>query len=325
LAWTEEQVRALVTDAGTLKRAQELAAPAKWSNLGQTATAAWGECAGSGAKPYLTGIALTEPAFKCSCPSRVFPCKHGAGLLLLLARQPALLPYAAPPAWLSEWLDKRQQSQEKKAEKNITSAAKPAVAEPQPEEVAGAVSPEGRGVGLAVAPARLARMDQGAADLETWLLDLMRGGLAALDQQPRLFWESQAARLVDNQLPGLAATVRELASLRHLHADWPARLLSRLGELYWLVRAFQNLDFLPVEARQEVLQQVGITLKKEELAAQAVPVTDEWQVLGQFNQEEERLTARRTWLRGAGTGRYALVLEYAFGNQAFATPLVASW
>ena len=38
--------------------------------------------------------------------------------------------------------------------------------------------------------------------------------------------------------------VRELATLRHAHADWPARLLGRLGELYLLVRAFRNLPNL---------------------------------------------------------------------------------
>ena len=90
--------------------------------------AAWGECAGSGSKPYLTGIDLTEPAFKCNCPSRVFPCKHGAALLLLLARQPATVrPPHAPPAWLAEWLDQAPANPgRKKAAKPTPKARKPA-------------------------------------------------------------------------------------------------------------------------------------------------------------------------------------------------------
>jgi hypothetical protein len=116
--------------------------------------------------------------------------------------------------------------------------------------------------------------------------------------------------------------LRELALLRHAHADWPARLLARLGELYLLVRAFQNLPHLAPEARQEILQQVGINLKKDDLLATITPIADEWQVLGQFKWEEDRLTARRSWLRGAATGRHALVLEFAFGSQSFATPLL---
>jgi hypothetical protein len=321
ISYSEEQARAFVTDAGTLQRGQQLAQPAKWNNMGRTDATAWGECAGSGSKPYLTGIDLREPAFKCSCPSRVFPCKHGAGLLLLLARQPALFPTATPPGWLDEWLAKRQQTQAKK----VTPAVSQDPVEPAAPATTAAVAadPElGSAAGSGIAPARLARMTQGADELEVWLLDLLRHGLATLDQQPAKFWENQAARLVDNQLPGLATTLRELATLRHAHADWPARLLARLGELYWLVRAFQNHVQLPAATRQEVLQQVGVTIKKEELPSYASPVVDEWQVAGQFTWEEERLTARRSWLYGLGTGRYALVLEFAFGSQVFATPLV---
>jgi hypothetical protein len=288
--------------------------------LGRTDDTAWGECAGSGSKPYLTGIDLREPAFKCSCPSRVFPCKHGAGLLLLLARQPTLFAATTPPGWLEEWLAKRQQTQTKKEEK--VTAPRKVEPEPVADDVVVADSEPTSAPSGGVAPARLARMAQGADELKVWLLDLVRHGLVTLDQQPTKFWESQAARLVDNQLPGLASTLRELATLRHTHADWPARLLARLGELYWLVRAFQNHAQLPAATRQEVLQQVGVTIKKEELPFYASPVMDEWQVAGQFTWEEERLTARRSWLYGLGTGRYALVLEFAFGSQIFATPLV---
>jgi hypothetical protein len=327
ISYSEDQARAFVTNAGTWQRAQQLGQPAKWNNLGRTDSTAWGECAGSGSKPYLTGIDLSEPAFKCSCPSRVFPCKHGAGLLLLLARQPALFTEPTVPAWLEEWLAKRQQTQEKKVDKAGSGFQAPA------DVLTGyTVGPDAAGAaqkdavapvtGNEVTPARLARMAQGTDDLEVWLLDLMRNGLATLDQQPANFWESQAARLVDNQLPGLAGSIRELVTLRQAHADWPSRLLARLGEVYWLVRAFQNREQLPAATRQEVLQQVGVTIKKEELPTYGAPLADEWRVVGQFTWEEDRLTARRSWLHGQATGRYALLLEFAFGSQPFATPLV---
>jgi len=164
ISYSEDQARAFVTDAGTLQRGQQLAQPAKWNNLGRTDDTAWGECAGSGSKPYLTGIDLREPAFKCSCPSRVFPCKHGAGLLLLLARQPALFPIATPPGWLDEWLAKRQQTQAKKVTPVVShSPAEPAV---PVDADAVATDPElGSVAGSGVAPARLARMAQGADEL----------------------------------------------------------------------------------------------------------------------------------------------------------------
>lgn len=335
ISFSEAQALALITDPGTLKRGQELLKPAKWANLGRTDTAAWGDCAGNGSKPYLTGIDLTEPAFKCSCPSRVFPCKHGAGLLLLMARQPELLTGNTPPPWLDEWLGKRQQTQAKKTEKADSSATPaPRITELRIggdapvgtpsflEKSPGSEAPLEVVLNTAVDPKRLARMAAGADDLAAWLEDLMRAGLASLDKPPAKFWESQAARLVDNQLPGLAATVRELATLRHAHADWPSRLLARLGELHLLVRAFQNLLNISTDAQQEVLQQVGVNLKRDDLLATIPPVADAWQVLGQLRWEEDRLTARRTWLRGRDTGRTALVLEFSFGGQPFATPLI---
>lgn len=46
-------------------------------------TLLWGECQGSGKNPYFTSVDFINeaPTFRCSCPSRQFPCKHGIGLL----------------------------------------------------------------------------------------------------------------------------------------------------------------------------------------------------------------------------------------------------
>lgn len=331
IAFSEDQASALVTDPGTLKRGRALAAPAKWAGLGRTATAAWGECAGSGSQPYRTGIDLTEPAFKCSCPSRVFPCKHGAGLLLL-ARQPALAPAGAPPAWLAEWLEKRQA---KGAGLVAQAGAPPAPTAPTPPDLAlgNADTDSSTATAATTAPnaaqpkrdaQRQARMQAGTQELETWLLDLLSAGLAELEKKPPSFWESQAARLVDNQLPGLATALRELAAYPTAGVGRHQRLLARLGELYLLLRTFQNRAALGSAARAEVNQQVGLPLKKDDLLADPATelLTDTWVVLGQFSWDENRLTARRTWLRGQRSARYALVLEYSFGGQAFATPLV---
>ena len=70
--YSAEQIIALATDAASAKAGRSLAAASKWQNVGQDEGALWGECQGSGAKPYQTVIDLSEPAFKCSCPSRKF-------------------------------------------------------------------------------------------------------------------------------------------------------------------------------------------------------------------------------------------------------------
>src|SRR3954468_22967414 len=114
---TTEQVLALAPDPASVKAGQGLASPGKWVSLGRAGRSVWGECQGSGKNPYRTQADLTGPAFHCSCPSRKFPCKHGLGLLLLLAAQPARVAAASAPPWVSEWVAKRDNNAEKKAAK----------------------------------------------------------------------------------------------------------------------------------------------------------------------------------------------------------------
>src|SRR5215472_18662690 len=103
LDWTTDQILKLSPDAASAKAAQGLLNLKNWSRLGTDGRAAWGLCQGSGSKPYQAQIDLPEPAFKCSCPSRKFPCKHGLALLLLLAEQPKEFREASPPDWVMKW------------------------------------------------------------------------------------------------------------------------------------------------------------------------------------------------------------------------------
>src|SRR5690606_13696185 len=107
------------------KAGKDLAVPRKWVTLGQDGVAAWGQCQGSGKNPYQTQVSLGETAFKCSCPSRKFPCKHGLGLLLLLSEQAALFTEKEQPSWVAEWLEGRSQRAEKAKERKTE--AKPKV------------------------------------------------------------------------------------------------------------------------------------------------------------------------------------------------------
>jgi uncharacterized Zn finger protein len=122
--YSPEQIIALAPDAASAKAGRSLATGIKWQNVGRDERALWGECQGSGAKPHQTVIDLSEPAFKCSCPSRKFPCKHALGLFLLVAKQPETGKTAAPD-WAAEWLAKRDQQTQRRTE-----AAKKAEEEP---------------------------------------------------------------------------------------------------------------------------------------------------------------------------------------------------
>ena len=121
-----ESVLALAPDAASAKAANGLLKPGGWPTLGADAAAVWGECQGSGSKPYQTQVDLSGPTFKCSCPSRKFPCKHGLALLLLRAKDASLFTASAPPAWVADWLSARTERVQKKEEKQREKATSPA-------------------------------------------------------------------------------------------------------------------------------------------------------------------------------------------------------
>jgi hypothetical protein len=105
--WTPQQVLGLAPDASAAKAGQGLGTPRPSSEVGRDDRALWGLCQGSGKKPYQTQVDLSEPAFKCSCSSRKFPCKHALGLLLVWTSTNTV-PAAKRPAWVEEWLASRE-------------------------------------------------------------------------------------------------------------------------------------------------------------------------------------------------------------------------
>lgn len=302
-SWTPEQIIALAPDSSSAKAGKELATAKKWTSLGENQHAAWGLCQGSGKDPYQTRIDLTIPAFKCSCPSRKFPCKHSLGLFLLLAQQPGLFSQHTPPDWVNEWLAKKTQTS-----KSISK-----------EKTDKPVDPEAQAERLA---RREDRVRQGLEDLELWLADLVRNGLGAAASKPTSFWETPAARLVDAQAPGLARELREMASIPGSGDGWEARLLSRMARLHLIVDSFSRIDTLSLELREDIRARVGFTLDQSELVTQT-GVNDHWVVLGKRVEEEllgalgksSFLKVQRTWLWGRQTGRPALLLQFAAPGQ----------
>jgi hypothetical protein len=303
MEWTTEQVLALAPDAASAQAGQALATPRKWLKLGADAQAAWGYCQGSGKVPYQTQIDMREPAFRCSCPSRKFPCKHGLGLLLLLATQPQAFKETSAPAWVSEWLATRAERAQKQADKQ---PAKPPDTQAQAKR----------------AEAREKKVAAGLAELDLWLRDLMRSGLAAAQTQPGSFWERAAARMVDAQAPGVARLIRQLPGVIASGAHWQVRLLERLAKLYLLVESYQRLATLAPETQADIRALIGWTINQEELLQQD-GVRDLWLVAGQRVEEEERLRVQRTWLLGQTCGRAALHLQFAAPKQTFEQTLAA--
>ena len=220
------QILALAPDPASAKAGSQLAAARNWSNLGGSDGALWGECQGSGKAPYRTQIDLGGPAFKCTCPSRKFPCKHGLGLYLLRSAEPALFGHADEPAWVRDWLQNRQVRHEKKA-----------AAATLPDAAAQARKREEK---------REDKVDAGLLELQTWLHDLAREGLASVRSHGQGFWDAIAARMADAQAAPLARRLRRAGSMLYQsglrHAE--ALVANELASLYLLTQAWQRIDRL---------------------------------------------------------------------------------
>jgi hypothetical protein len=304
-AWTVDKVLALAPDSGSASAGQGLASERKWTSLGVSDRAIWGLCQGSGKDPYQARVDMGEPAFKCSCPSRKFPCKHGLGLLLLFAKAHASFKAGAEPGWVSEWIDGRADKAEKKTEKAKAVAEAPVDLAAQAKRAA----------------AREDRVRQGASECRIWLDDLLRGGLAAAQSSATTECERVAARMIDAQAPGLAGMVRRIARSMASGDGWEVRTLEHLGRVHLLLAAAERLVELPPALAGDVRVALGYSQPKEDVLA-GPGVSDNWTVVGQAFEEDDRLTVRRTWLWGKRTARAALVLDFAVGNQPLDTSLV---
>ena len=287
----------LAPDAKSLEAGRRLFYSRRWRLLGGDGEWVWGEFDVGGKRPIESAVQVVEGRFYCSCRARSRPCAHGLALILLLRNNADRYTVGQPPEWVRSV--QHRATRPVAVTKDITKADDRLTA-------------------------RLELMDAGIDELELRLLDVTRRGIADTLGQGVDTWLTIAARLTDAKLPGLAGRVRRLASLGAGEAH--TEVARTLGDLYLFLRAWRIRDELSAPRRDELYQLAGINTKKEDLLARPA-VTDHWLVVGTLEGKEDRLRYRRVWLRGESTRRYALLLDFAFGEMPFehSWPLSASF
>lgn len=288
--WSPERVVGLAPDPASAKAGRGQAAPAKWSSTGASGRAVWGACQGSGKKPYQAAVELAGPAFRCTCPSRKFPCKHALGLLLLWSS--GQVPETPDEAgWVRDWLEER--------------ASRATRAEKRPD------APKDLEAAAKRAQDRMARVTAGAAELRGWLTDRVGAGFAGFERGGAEELRGVAARMIDAQATGLAGGLRQAAGLVGRGRDWPGDLLAELSLLYLLAGAVTRLDELPPGLAETVRTRLGFAASTAQVLESGERVADQWLVTGAVDEELDALRTRHTWLRGRHSGRPALVLSFA--------------
>jgi hypothetical protein len=159
------------------------------------------------------------------------------------------------------------------------------------------------------AAARAERVAAGLDELDQWLCDQIRGGIAGLERAGYAHFDTMAARMVDAQAAGIAGMLRAIPA-EFASVGWPSRVLEQLGALHLLVQAHRRLDELPADLAATVRARIGYSVSKSEVLA--LPgIVDHWFAVGMVDTAEYRLDTRRVWLYGAASGRWAVIMSFA--------------
>lgn len=182
-------------NAGAIKNARLVVLKRKLVGLFRSSdgTLLFGDCKGSGAENYRPSADFADPAkpvFRCTCPSRQFPCKHSLALLYACA-QGAKFSEKDVPAEIAEKRSKIQHRAEKKKEE----AEKP------------------HKVNTSALKKKIQTQLGGLDLLESLVNDLVRAGLGTLNAKSARQMEDQAKQLGDAYLPGAQNALHALTGL----------------------------------------------------------------------------------------------------------------
>lgn len=194
---TQDFVEAAAPNADAAKNGRALVLKNKFLRLHHSSdeTLWFGQCQGSGKAPYLCSadFAVPEkPVYRCTCPSRQFPCKHALGLLYAMAEGKAFTSAEVP-----EELAVKREKVTKRAEKRKTDAERP----------------------VKVNKAALAKKVKAQLDgidlLEKLTRDVVRLGIGTMNAKTARELEEQAKQLGNAYLPGAQAALHNYTKLFH--------------------------------------------------------------------------------------------------------------
>lgn len=182
-------------NAAAIKNARLVVIKKKLVGLFQSADGAliFGDCKGSGAENYKPSADFGDPlkpVYRCTCPSRQFPCKHSLALLYAYAQGSKFVEKEVP-ADISEKRAKIQQRVEKKK----VEAEKPYK------------------VNTSALKKKIQTQLEGLNLLESLVNDLVRAGLGTLNAKSARQVEEQAKQLGNAYLPGAQNALHALTGL----------------------------------------------------------------------------------------------------------------
>ncbi|RAP75820.1 SWIM zinc finger family protein [Paenibacillus montanisoli] len=210
IAITEVYIDSLAPNAGAMKNGRDLVKKNSFALLCVTddGTLLFGDCKGSGSEPYRCSVDFVQednPVFRCSCPSRQFPCKHTLGILYAYALGKTFVKAELP----QDIADKREKAEKREEKKKEAAAA----------EANGEGTKPKRKVNKSALIKKMTAQLEGLSLLEKLILQLVHNGLGSLDKKTIQLVEDQAKQLGNYYIPGAQASLRELVLVLQAEAD----------------------------------------------------------------------------------------------------------
>ncbi|MBB6408480.1 SWIM zinc finger family protein [Mesorhizobium sangaii] len=312
-------IEALAPDQASLSAASKLTKQSNWPRLekNQQLALIWGECQGSGSNPYRVVFDTGDHGYKCTCPSRKFPCKHTLALMWIAATAPASFAAAgSTPEWVNDWLGRRKKAASPPVATTPGAGGKSigeAAHDDERADIEDAAAVERREAAQRKrAEDTRSSVSAGLDELDQWIADQLRLGLAGFVDNSSDRCRRIAARLVDMKATALAGRIDEIPSrLMALRSEErPDAAIRELGKLVLLAKAWRSAPDDP-----ELRRLVSTSESREQVLASpdATQVESAWEVLGEkIESRRDGLVSHSTWLLdlNSATSQFALLLDF---------------
>lgn len=203
---TEQQILAIAPNPAAASNGKKISQKGGFVRLEKSAdeTFYMGECTGSGRSNYITSadfINPEAPVYRCSCPSRQFPCKHSLALLYEMVAQKEFTVCEIPEAILKKREKKQPKEKETISEEDMT-----------PEEAAKAAKKKeaSKRASKAAKSKKLKKQLEGLEMAAKLVQDLMRAGLGTMGGTALETYRQLSKQLGDYYLPGPQRLLNEL-------------------------------------------------------------------------------------------------------------------
>lgn len=201
---TQQQILAWAPNSAAASNGQKISLKGGFVRLEHSAddTFYLGECTGSGKSNYITTADFIEeenPVFRCSCPSRQFPCKHSLALLYEIMAKKSFAVCEIPEDILKK--REKKQARDAKAQEKETKAKEAGEAE-EVGNADGAAPKKASKAGQAAKAKKIKKQLEGLELTARLVQDLMKAGLGTMGGTALNTYRQLSKQLGDFYLPG---------------------------------------------------------------------------------------------------------------------------